>query len=174
MILSGADIDKTSKHGETPLSRACENDYFEIAKLLIENGAHFYQVDSDGDTPLSIISGKTTEVIKAIIITCLETYIRNKKLSPDDRNKKIYGSGIAKFDGFFGAKMDAAAKCEAAQVLIDCINGGNNLETLKAHVSAYWGGFGKELPSLYKLCEQQNFFQDEAVLNNNLQSVIKK
>lgn len=58
LILKGkANVNFKDKQGLTPLHLACHEAYFDMVKLLIQNGADVNIKDNDGDTPLHLILG---------------------------------------------------------------------------------------------------------------------
>lgn len=65
LIQKGADVNKSSKYGITPLMAAASKGRTEIADLLIQHGASVNKADESGNTPLTFAADEgRTETIK--------------------------------------------------------------------------------------------------------------
>jgi ankyrin repeat protein len=67
VLEKGAEVDRASKDGRTPLFIACQVGHVDAARLLLDNGASVYEADEDGDTPLSIAKNKGHSAIVALL-----------------------------------------------------------------------------------------------------------
>lgn len=53
LLSNGADVNKSGKNGETPLSRAARGGHIDVCNTLIRAGADINKSDKNGETPLS-------------------------------------------------------------------------------------------------------------------------
>jgi len=67
LIQQGADINHTTKNGDTPLHIAVKKNYRVITKLLINNGADINVKDAAGHTPLWHAIGRHNKDISAML-----------------------------------------------------------------------------------------------------------
>ena len=68
LIASGADINRQNKmYGHTPLIIACNYDYVEMAKLLIDKGADIHIKGKDGSTALIAAASNSRELVELLL-----------------------------------------------------------------------------------------------------------
>ena len=82
LLDKGADVNKKTEYGKTPLHYACIGDNLDMAKFLIDNGADVNAKDDNGETSLHIISkqyGSNTELIKLLIDNGADINSRDNK-----------------------------------------------------------------------------------------------
>merc|ERR1712072_344521 len=52
VLEKGAEVDRATEDGQTPLYFACENGHVDAARLLLDRGADVHRGSSNGTTPL--------------------------------------------------------------------------------------------------------------------------
>ncbi|KAL3852101.1 hypothetical protein ACJMK2_015787 [Sinanodonta woodiana] len=86
LILHGADINKCTSWGMSPLHACADNNQIEIAKLLLRCGAKVNLVTVNGDTPCHLASYRGHDAIVQALVekdACLEIH-NNKNHTPSD------------------------------------------------------------------------------------------
>lgn len=64
---TNTDLNVLSDGWSSPLMLACENDYIDIAELLIKKGVDINLQDSNGDTALTLaVSNDNVEIVKLL------------------------------------------------------------------------------------------------------------
>lgn len=78
LIKNGIDVNVMDEDGFSALSFACYNGNFELANLLLENGAKIANFDfSESDLILSVVYGKNCKIVELLLST---GYYQNKEL----------------------------------------------------------------------------------------------
>ncbi|KAK3600642.1 hypothetical protein CHS0354_031554 [Potamilus streckersoni] len=86
LILHGADINKRTSWGMSPLHACADNNQIEIAKLLLRCGAEVDPLTVNGDTPCHLASYRGHDAIVQALVekdACLEIH-NNKNHTPSD------------------------------------------------------------------------------------------
>ena len=92
LIEHGADVNKESKDGTTPLFIACEYGNYAIVKCLVEHGANVNKELKNGKTPLIIACdsrNRNETIVKYLIVNGAD--IKQQMLS---YNHKVYISNL--------------------------------------------------------------------------------